>query len=328
MGEATVKRLLFIAIVASCAFGPAVARAGAPQVHVTVFARPGMNMDSIVWTGSEFLYVVNTQNTVWSAPPTGVPISPIATMPELVEETRCVLSPGAHGFPSGVIFCHSPDNKIYEISLDGSSMTVFATLPAPATPVSDGALIFDSVGRFGYGLVAATGRSGAATPSGGTVYTIDASGEVKAVGGYKGPGGADEVMIAPSGFGALAGDVLLTIDAGAAGGRVAAMDPSGHTRSLASFPGDGPNSIVQIPTDTNASGTPAPGIYVTDDLTGDIYYVSASQLAPFAGDLFVVTEAEGYFWILEPDGAGVRAIKVGNTLTKKGHGLEGVIAIG
>ena len=328
MSQATVKRLLFIAIVASCAFGPAGARAGPPHVHVTVFAHPGMNMDSIVWTGSEFLYVVNTKNTVWSAPPAGVPISQIATMPELVEETRCVLSPGAHGFPAGVIFCHSPDNKIYEIGLDGSTMSVFATLPAPATPVSDGALIFDTVGRFGYELVAATGRSGAATPSGGTVYTIDASGKVKAIGGYKGPGGADEVMIAPSGFGALAGEALLTIDAGKSGGRVAAMDPSGHTRSLASFPGDGPNSIVQIPSGTNASGTPAPGIYVTDDLTEDIYFVPASQLAAFAGDLFVATEAEGYFWALEPDGDGVRAIKLSNTLTKKGHGLEGAIAIG
>jgi hypothetical protein len=239
-----------------------------------------------------------------------------------------VLSPGTHGFPAGVIFCHSPDNKIYEISLDGATMSIFATLPAPATPVSDGALIFDTVGRFGYGLVAATGRSGAATPSGGTVYTIDASGKVKAIGGYKGPGGADEVMIAPTGFGALAGDALLTVDAGTSGGRVAAMDPSGRTHTLASFPGDGPNPIVEIPTSKNTSVTPASGIYITDDLTQDIYFVSAAQLAPYAGDLFVATETKGYFWVLEPKGDGVRAFELGNTLAKKGHGLEGAIAIG
>ena len=197
------RRFLFIAILACFALSPAAAQAGPQHVHVTVFARTGMNMDSIVWTGSEFLYVVNTMNTLWSAPPAGLPITQIATMPQLVEETRCVLSPGTHGFPAGVIFCHSPDNKVYEISLDGAAVSVFATLPAPAAPVSDGALIFDTVGRFGYGLVAATGRSGSATPSGGTVYTISASGQVKAIGGYKGPGGADEVMIAPTSLGPL-----------------------------------------------------------------------------------------------------------------------------
>ncbi len=128
--------------------------------------------------------------------------------------------------------------------------------------MSDGALSFDTLGRFGYGLVAATGRSGAATPSGGTVYTIGASGEVKAVGGYKGPGGADEgCRYAPAGFGVLAGDALLTVDAGTGGGRVVVMDPSGRTRTLASFLRDGPNPIVEIPTSENAGGTPAPRIY-------------------------------------------------------------------
>ncbi len=84
-------------------------------MRVTVFARVGMGMDSIAWTGRGFVYVVNTMNTVWSAPPAGLPITQITTMPQLVEETRCVLSPGTHGFQFGAIFCHSPDNKVYEI---------------------------------------------------------------------------------------------------------------------------------------------------------------------------------------------------------------------
>ena len=65
-------------------------------------------------------------------------------------------------------------------------MTVFATLPASAT--SDGALAFDDVGQFGSRLVASTGRSGGAEPAGGTVYTIDSSGDVQQVGTYNGPG--------------------------------------------------------------------------------------------------------------------------------------------
>jgi hypothetical protein len=248
-------------------------------------------------------------------------------MKVLSEETRCIASPGTHGFPTGYIFCHSPDNKIYEISPDGSETKVFASLPAPYPPASDGALIFDSLGRFGYGLVAATGRSGAATPAGGIVYTIDSSGHVQEVGTYKGPGGADEVMIAPSNFGSLAGEVLLTVDAGPSGGHLVAMAPDGRTETLASFPGDGPNPILQIPTAVATTGNPAPGIYMTDDSTKDIYYVSASQLTPFAGDLFVATEMDARFWIFEPEGKRLRAIAVDNTTQHHGHSLEGAIYI-
>lgn len=304
-----------------------IAEAGEPYIHVSVFAHTGLNVDSVLWTGSQFLYVVNTQNTVWSAPPAGVPLTLFVTMKALVEETRCIPSPGTHGFPAGVIFCHSPDNQIYELSADGTQTSVFATLPAPYPPASDGALVFDDLGRFGYRLVAATGRSGAATPSGGTVYTIAASGQVQAVGGYRGPGGADEIMVAPQNFGTLAGDLLLTVDAGPSGGHLLAMSPNGQTRQLASFAGDGPNPIVRIPTRVATTGTPAPGIYMTDDLTQDVYYISAAQLAPFAGDLFVSTEGDAFFWIFAPDGDGVRAIALTNTLRDHGHGLEGAIYI-
>ncbi|HEY2656168.1 MAG TPA: hypothetical protein VGI55_10290 [Solirubrobacteraceae bacterium] len=162
---------------------PASARPTAPPPTLTfhVIAKTTQKLDSIVWTGRQFLYVQNTANTVWSAPPAGRPLHKFATMPRLVEETRCVLSPGRQGFPSGAIFCHSPDNKIYEISPDGTKKTLFASLPAPYPPAADGALAFDSVGRFGHRLLAATGRSGGLKPAGGVVYAIDSVGHVQRV---------------------------------------------------------------------------------------------------------------------------------------------------
>ena len=84
-----------------------------PTLRFQVITKTTQKLDSIVWTGRQFLYVQNTRNTVWAAPPAGRPLHKFATMPTLVEETRCILSPGSHGFPSGAIFCHSPDNKIY-----------------------------------------------------------------------------------------------------------------------------------------------------------------------------------------------------------------------
>ena len=294
-----------------------------PTLRFRVLIKTTQRLDSLLWTGTQFLYVQNTANTVFAAPPAGQPLRQFATMPDLVEETRCVLSPGGHGFQPGVIFCHSPDHKIYEISPDGSSVTVFATLPAQYPPAGDGALAFDTVGRFGYRLVAATGRSGGAQPAGGVVYTIDAHGAVQQVASYTEPGGADELVIAPRGFGSVAGDALLTVDAGATSGSVIAVDPSGRRRTIANLP-VGPNPIAPIPklpSGIGRSHAPVPGLYLTDDITGDTYIARAASLARYAGDVLVGGEDSPRFWILKPTGGGFAKIPVRSNLSGK-HSLE------
>jgi hypothetical protein len=294
-----------------------------------VITKTTQKLDSVVWTGRQFLYVQNTTNTVWAAPPAGRPLRHFATMPKLVEETRCILSPGRHGFPPGAIFCHSPDNKIYEISPDGSNKIVFATLPAPYPPASDGALAFDSVGSFGYRLLAATGRSGAPKPAGGRVYAIDPHAHVQQVGSYAGPGGADELVIAPRQFGSVAGDALLTVDAGASGGRVVAFDRSGRTRTIATLP-DGLNPIAPIPTLPRRTGrtrAPFPGLYLNDDKTGYTYTAPAASLARYAGDVIVGTESpRALFWILKPRGNGFADIPLRDNLAA-GTSLEQAIFV-
>jgi hypothetical protein len=294
-----------------------------------VITKTTQKLDSLVWTGRQFLYVQNTKNTVWAAPPAGRPLHKFATMPRLVEETRCILSPGTHGFPSGAIFCHSPDNKIYEISPNGANRTVFATLPAPYPPAADGALAFDSVGRFGYRLLAATGRSGGLKPAGGLVYAIDPSGHVHQVGSYGGPGGADELVIAPRRFGSVAGDALLPVDAGRRGGAVVTISPSGTTRTIATFP-LGLNPIAAIPNLPSATGrtvAPRPGLYVNDDKTGYTYMAPAASLARFAGDVIVGTESpRALFWTLKPRGNGFVKIPLQDNLAA-GTSLEQAIFV-
>ena len=300
-----------------------------PTLTFDVITKTPQKLDSLVWTGSQFLYVENTANTVWAAPPAGHPLARFATMPKLVEETRCILSPGRQGFPPATIFCHSPDNKIYEISPNGSSVTLFATLPAPYPPASDGALAFDTVGRFGYRMLAATGRSGGVQPAGGLVYTIDPHGYVQRVGGYGVPGGADELVIAPDGFGSVAGDALLTVDAGSSG-VVVAIDSSGRTRTIATFP-EGPNPIASIPKLPGGTGSgrpPLPGLYLNDDLTGYTYLAPAASLAKYAGDVIVGTEAHAHFWILQPSGNGFAKIPLRDNLPAGTYGLEQAIFVG
>jgi len=294
-----------------------------------VIAKTTQKLDSIVWTGRQFLYVQNTANTLWSGPPAGRPLHKFATMPRLVEETRCILSPGSHGFSAGAIFCHSPDNKIYEISPDGANKTVFASLPAPFPPAADGALAFDSVGRFGYRLLAATGRSGGLKPAGGVVYAIDALGHVQRVGSYAGPGGADELVIAPRRFGSVAGDALLTVDAGPHGGAVVALDPTGRTRSIATFP-LGPDPIAaipELPTTTGTTLAPVPGLYVDDDKTGYTYVAPAASFIRYAGDVIVGTESpRGLFWILKPTDKGFAKLPLQDNLPT-GTSLEQAIFV-
>ena len=317
----TVVFLLAAAFVVGC--GSPHQRSAPPTLSFDVITKTTQKLDSLVWTGAQFLYVENTTNTVWAAPPTGHPLEKFATMPKLVEETRCILSPGTEGFPPGTIFCHAPDNKIYEISPSGSSVTLFASLPAPYPPASDGALAFDTVGRFGHLLVAATGRSGGAQPAGGLVYTIDSHGNVRRVGSYSGRGGADELVIAPDGFGSVAGDALLTVDAGSSGG-VVAMDSRGGSRTIATFI-DGPNPIAAIPKLARSSGVS--GLYLNDDLTGYTYVVPAASLASYAGDVIVGTEASARFWILEPRGNGFAKMPLRDNLPAGTSSLEQAIFV-
>ena len=328
---AAAAALMLAGALSSCGSTAAAPGPVAPRPTLTfhVITKTTQKLDSIVWTGRQFLYVQNTTNTVWAAPPAGRPLHQFATMPRHVEETRCILSPGSHGFPPGVIFCHSPDNKIYEISPDGANKTVLAHLPAPYPPAADGALAFDSVGRFGYRLLAATGRSGGRKPAGGVVYAIDPSGHVQQVGSYAGPGGADELMIAPRQFGSVGGDALLPVDAGPSGGAVVALNPSGRTRAIATLPlGLNPiAAIPKLPTTTGRTSAPLPGLYVNDDKTGYTYMAPAASLARYAGDVIVGTESpRGLFWILKPSGKGFAEIPLQDNLPA-GTSLEQAIFV-
>jgi hypothetical protein len=297
------------------------ASAAPSPLSVRVFADTGIALTDILWTGKRFLYVENTKNTVWSAPVSGTPLSSFASMPNVVEETRCRVSPGAHGFRRGDIYCHAPDNTIYRISEDGSEVAVFGRLPSQET--SDGALAFDTVGRFGYALIAATGRSGAAQSPAGTVYALGPAGSVRMIGSYSGPGGADEIAITPRRFGTAPGWVALTLDGGNHGA-IVLMGPRGQTRQIASLT-DGPNPIAAItaPSSRRRPTSPQAGLYVTDTASHKVFLIPAARLAPYVGDLIVGSELNAMFWVVRPRGRGFQTLFVPTSLPPGAYNLEG-----
>src|SRR6266849_649926 len=139
------KRVLMLSILVVAPAVPTSAAPERPALHFKIFARTGIRLTDVVWTGTQFLYVENTTNAISAAGPAGTPVRPFAALPHMSEETRCVASTGGHGFPVRTISCHTPDHKIYRLSSDGKSVSVFATLPDHSP--SDGALAFDTVGR-------------------------------------------------------------------------------------------------------------------------------------------------------------------------------------
>ena len=287
-------------LVVLLALVPAVAAAsaaGPKPLQPRLYADTGVRLTDVVWTGTRFLYVENTTNRVFAAGPQGVPVRPFASMPNVVEETRCRLSPGAHGFAPDDVYCHAPDNTIYRIAADGT-VSVFARLPDSS--VSDGALAFDTVGRFGYALVAATGRSGAAEPSGRGRVCDRRGRRGSPVGTYPGPGGADEIVVAPARL--AAGELVIAVDAGGRGTLVL-MDARGQTRTIASLP-DGPSPLAVVgapPLHARAVPLPPPGLYFTDTGSTDVFsLVAAAQLAPYVGDVIVGSEVKGMFWVVRP----------------------------
>ena len=273
-------------------------------IPVEVRAHTGLRLTGIIWTGSRLLYVENTTNVLWAP---GKPPTKFATMPRVVEETRCLPSPGTHGWPAGPLFCHSPDNIVYRIEPDGTVST-FATIPD--SQVSDGTLAFDRTGSFGFRLLAATGRSGSGE-KGGTVYAVTPAGDVASLGTYSSPtgGGADEIIQAPRDFGSVAGQLVLTVDA-ESHGAIVAFDAKGRNRVLAYLP-DGPNPISAVP---KAPAAVRPrvsrGLYLTDTLSTDVYRVPESALRAYAGDLIVGTELKAQFWVVVPHGNGFRTTRI------------------
>jgi hypothetical protein len=310
--------MLVVAVVAASAAGSGRA-APVASIHVEAFASTGIRLADVVWTGRRFLYVENTTNAIYAGDAGGGPLHRFAKLPRIVEETRCVVAPGGHGFAAGQIYCHVPDNRIFRISPDGKTVTLFASLPTKVT--SDGALAFDTGGRFGHRLLAATGRSGNGQHKGGVVYTIDAQGKVREVGAYERAGGSDEIAVAPAGFGSVAGWALLGADVGSSGGTVVAMSPDGRTRTIARLP-DGPNPIAAIPAGGASAGA-SPGFYLSDTLTRKVFEIPAAELAAYVGDVVVGSELQARFWVLRPVGNGFEATELKTDLPAGQYNLEG-----
>ncbi|HUY72248.1 MAG TPA: hypothetical protein VMV08_08390 [Gaiellaceae bacterium] len=295
------RRLTLAGVLAALALaGGSGATPAGPTLTFSTFAQTDLPLSGVVWTGTSFLYLPENASQIEAADATGAGVHQFTSFAGGLggEEVRCAVPVIAY-WPDGV-YCHLPDNRIYRIARDGSSITLLATLPGVA---SDGGLVFDSSGRFGYALLASTGGS---SSEGGEIYAVRTDGRAQEIGAYPGPGGADELAIAPPKFGPASGQLLLSVDQDSVSGRVLAIDRSGKVRVVASGLGNGDNpiAVVAAPPRQPSSGQPAPGLYVGDTNSMAVYFAPASALAAFVGGVVVGSELGADFWTIKPNARG------------------------
>lgn len=325
MGSTRSRRVALLLVVAICA-AAACARVASgvagPQLRFTLFDATGLPLGQVLWTGGKFLYVAEHTGTIKASDPLGKTVTPFASFRQGGDEMRCAESPGARHHWTSALFCHTADNRIVEVSPDGTTVTPFAELPADAGKVSDGGIAFDNVGKFGYRMLVSSGGS---TSNGGTIYAYSPDGSVTRVGDYPGPGGADNIIVAPASFGSAGGSLLIAIDQTLVTGRVLAVNSRGKVTVLASNLANGVNGIEAIRQSprTRPPGSARPGFYFGDYNSGNVYYAPAASLKPYVGDVIVSAEEHAWFWLLKPNGRGFKTQRIPTNLPTKDWSIEG-----
>ncbi|HZO96528.1 MAG TPA: hypothetical protein VFB42_04070 [Gaiellaceae bacterium] len=308
-----------LALLLALAVVPAASGATGPSLRFSVFAETDLPLGQVTWTGREWLYVAENLGRIEAADADGADVRPFAAFDQGGEEMRCSVPPNGL-WPDGV-YCHTPDNRVVRLDRDGSNLVELARLPAAGN--SDGALAFDDAGRFGYALLVATGGSGS---DGGQVFAVRKDGRVQTLGSYPGPGGAENIAVAPARFGAAGGWCLIAIDQDSVSGRLLAIDRKGNLKTIATGLGSGLNPVVVVrapPPGRRPPGSPAPGLYLADTTSREVWFAPASGFAGYAGSVLVATELTAQAWLVRPKGAGFETLPVATDLPQRPWNLEG-----
>lgn len=318
-------RLVRFVLVALVACAVAGAAGGAPTpVRFTLFVQTDLPLGGIAKTPGGWVYTSENTGRFRASDARGRGLKEVAQIEQGGEEVRCEASPGGAGFVKGALYCHFPDDRIVRLRANGA-FEVVATLPHAFA--ADGAMAFDTGGLFARGaIVAATGGSAS---NGGEVYVVRGNGRVRRVGAYPGPGGADNLVIAPSRFGTASRWAVLAIDQTAVSGRVLAVGPRGQVRELAAGLGNGVNPIAVIRASPRKRPrrSPRPGLYIADTLRKSVYVATAAQLRSYVNTIVVGTELTADFWTIRSNTAGYRATPLPTSLERTPWNLESAVYV-
>jgi hypothetical protein len=298
--------------------------AAPPIARFTLFVQTGLPLGGIASTPRGWVYTSENDGRFWTSDARGRGLRQLAQIAQGGEEVRCEASPGGAGFVRGAVYCHFPDDRIVRLRSNGA-FDVVARLPH--TVAADGAMAFDTGGLFARGaIVAATGGSAS---NGGDVYVVRGNGRVRHVVAYPGPGGAENIAIAPAQFGPASRWALLAVDRTTVSGRVLAVGPRGQVRELAAGLGNGVNpiAVIRAAPKRRSPTSPPPGLYVADSLRKSVYVARAAELRAFVGAAIVGTELTGDFWAIRYRPGAYRATPMATDLERKPWNLESAVYV-
>jgi plastocyanin len=266
-----------------------------PWVSVTVTFATIPSPIGVVATPSQMLvtdpYCSTSPHQIYSVDTSGN-VTLFATLPPIASgdcsEDYIDMSPGLGNFPPGYIYV-TQGPQIYQISPDGSQITLFATIPQMAANGHDG-ITFDRIGSFGYDMIV-TSRTG-------YVFKVDSTGNATEIGRVnsfiEGP------AVAPESFGPYGGDILV---AGEGHNEVYAVAPNGTVQAIAPF---FVAEHVNIVPNTLCTFGNTGAAYVVSDYAdnGEVLY-NESRLAGLGGDALVTSEDRAGIDVLTPTSTGV-----------------------
>jgi|SRR5579872_4370715 len=194
---------------------------------------------------------------------------------------------GLGGFAKGDIFAGSGANtQIYHFSNDGSSQSLFATLP---TGGDIRQIFFDPGSSFGGNMLVTT--------AGGDIYKLDSAGNATLLASvHEDTEGLD---IAPSNWGPFAGQLLVSSEGS---GALRFISPTG-TVTDTGIRVPAAETVSFVPSNLGNSGNPLEGFYVAN-YPFDVQKAGASQFTSFKGDAIITSEfgSNAPLWLVSFNG--------------------------
>ncbi len=207
-------------------------------------------------------------------------------------EKYIAISPGLGGFAPNYIYV-TQGTSIIEVSADGSSVRVFATIPT-LPPASANGITFDHIGAFNYNMVI-TGFDG-------SVYTVDSNGNSKLLANVgthvEGP------AVAPSNFAPYAGQIMVGAEDA---NTVFAISPSGSVSSVGAWVGAEMVDFVPSQTCEYSSTGAAYFSVVFPDTNGNkgITKFPSSDFSGLNDSAIVTSEKQAGIGLFTSDGSSI-----------------------
>ena len=267
----------------------------------TVFATCAQLFDvnGLAATQNKLLFTTQNQPSLFQIDSSGTSCTLFAALPSPVNpisgvvEEYIAISPGTGGFPAGWIYVTQYE-KVFKISPDGSSVTLFATIPTFSNHTYfHGGITFDRSGNYGNKMIV-TGQD--AADGHGEVYTVDSSGTPTKLADMAASvnGITEGPQVTLSSFTPAPGKLLVTQEIL---NLVWIVNPDGTSSPLGTVHDVSGTNVIptELCTLVPSNGT----FFTTDDQNGRILKYNSTDVVPGSGVLlpveFTIPGASIYF---------------------------------